>query len=102
GTSCSAPAPGMTDPGRRLVQPVELVSTRPGASSLADRRGRGNGRVESKCMVPVRQAFAEAVERLRSWAENIPVDHRNGEWECDFPDWGHLYAAWDQFLAAAL
>jgi HEAT repeat protein len=53
-------------------------------------------------MDPARAAFIEAVERLKSWAETIPVEERCGEWECDFQEWAHLYAAWDQFLRVAL
>lgn len=46
-------------------------------------------------------AFVDAVGRFSAWAQTVPVEHRNGEWECDYPAWPEIYAAWESLLAAA-
>jgi hypothetical protein len=30
------------------------------------------------------------VEKFRAWASNYPVEHRPGEWECDYAEWPAL------------
>lgn len=42
---------------------------------------------------PIEQ-FELEVARFQTWAEQVPVASRSGEWECDYPDWDDLYAAW--------
>lgn len=47
-------------------------------------------------------ALALEVTKFREWAATRGLGvHSAGEWECDYPDWQGLYAAVDDFLAAA-
>jgi hypothetical protein len=39
------------------------------------------------------------VQRFKYWASDYLPGERYGEWECDYPDWVHLYKAVLEFIA---
>jgi hypothetical protein len=38
------------------------------------------------------------IKKFRAWAKKYPVYKRTGEWECDYPKWVTIYAAFDDWL----
>jgi hypothetical protein len=41
------------------------------------------------------------VEKFENWASSYPVEHRSGEWECDYSEWNTFHAAALTFLASS-
>ncbi|HRC58676.1 MAG TPA: hypothetical protein PKU97_22290, partial [Kofleriaceae bacterium] len=48
---------------------------------------------------PARE-FVAAVQRLRAWTHTVPASEQVGEWECNYEQWGELYAVWRRLLSA--
>ena len=38
------------------------------------------------------------VEKFRAWASNYPLEHRSGEWECDYEEWPALNSSFAAYL----
>jgi hypothetical protein len=53
-------------------------------------------------MESARAQFLQAVDRLRRWADSIPVERRHGEWDSEYPGWPDLYTCWDRFREGTL
>lgn len=85
-----------------------IVRFATGLSKLRNHRGHRNARAISNSRYELSMdadhgpdhAFLEAVARLRAWTATIAPPQRCGEWECDYPAWPEIYAAWKAVLAA--
>ena len=52
-------------------------------------------------MRPAEQTFLDASDGLQQWVSQIPEAERHGEWECEYPHWGDVYAAWTALLESS-
>jgi HEAT repeats len=48
------------------------------------------------------ESLVAQVQHFKQWASKYSPDDRYGEWECDYPDWVHLYKAVLDFVATHL